>query len=186
MSLSGSLKIAELAVGKGGLLGIVACPGRTQVDGQGRRWQRHMETDFQALEVWGAEVLISLVEGHEFLPLGVPEFATAVALRDFHWCHLPIADMSIPGVDFNSSWKIHGGKIQEVLDSGGRLIIHCAGGLGRSGMIAAKLMTMFGTPPDEAIAQVRTMRPGAIETVAQEEYVRRGPVLEVPCFRESD
>ena len=50
-------------------------------------------------------------------------------------------------------------------------------GLGRSGMIAAKLLTACGAEPAEAIGLVRRARPGAIETPAQEAYVLREPPL---------
>jgi len=50
--------------------------------------------------------------------------------------------------------------------------VHCRGGLGRSGMIAARMLVELGTPADEAIARVRSARPGAVETSEQVAYVR--------------
>ena len=38
-------------------------------------------------------------------------------------------------------------------------------------MIAARLLVELGMEPTEAIASVRAVRPGAIETIAQEEFV---------------
>jgi ADP-ribosyl-[dinitrogen reductase] hydrolase len=51
-------------------------------------------------------------------------------------------------------------------------VVHCRGGLGRAGTVAACLLIEFGTSPAEAITLVQTQRPGAIETMAQENYVR--------------
>lgn len=51
-------------------------------------------------------------------------------------------------------------------------MIHCLGGLGRSGTIAARLLVELGVVPDEAINIVRKARPGAIENNAQETHVR--------------
>jgi ADP-ribosyl-[dinitrogen reductase] hydrolase len=45
------------------------------------------------------------------------------------------------------------------------------GGLGRSGMIAARLLVELGEEPRAAIQRVRAVRRGAIETAAQEAYV---------------
>ena len=45
------------------------------------------------------------------------------------------------------------------------------GGLGRAGTIASRLLIELGTAPNEAVAAVRSVRPGAIETSAQLEYV---------------
>ncbi|WP_200306505.1 dual specificity protein phosphatase family protein, partial [Paracraurococcus ruber] len=58
---------------------------------------------------------------------------------------------------------------------GGRVAVHCAAGLGRSGMVAAWVLTGFGMPAAAAIAAVRAARPGAIETAAQEAFIRDGP-----------
>jgi ADP-ribosyl-[dinitrogen reductase] hydrolase len=52
--------------------------------------------------------------------------------------------------------------------------MHCYAGLGRTGTIAARLLVEHGMRPDVAIAQVRKIRPGSIETLEQEDYVLRG------------
>jgi len=58
------------------------------------------------------------------------------------------------------------------LASGRNVTVHCKGGLGRSGMVAACLLVRAGLDPDAAIDVVRTHRRGSIQTFAQEEYVR--------------
>ncbi|HMP63897.1 MAG TPA: ADP-ribosylglycohydrolase family protein, partial [Phenylobacterium sp.] len=55
---------------------------------------------------------------------------------------------------------------------------HCKGGLGRAGTVAARLLTELGHPAEDAIVRVRTERPGALETRAQEYHVRASrPVI---------
>jgi ADP-ribosyl-[dinitrogen reductase] hydrolase len=51
-------------------------------------------------------------------------------------------------------------------------ITHCRGGLGRAGLVAALLLIETGLEAEAAIRAVRAARPGAIETAAQERYVR--------------
>src|SRR6266516_3803783 len=58
------------------------------------------------------------------------------------------------------------------LRSGFDVLVHCRGGLGRGGLIAARLLVELGSKPENAIGQVRRARPGAIETLEQEDYVR--------------
>ncbi|BCZ84837.1 MULTISPECIES: dual specificity protein phosphatase family protein [Paraburkholderia] len=53
----------------------------------------------------------------------------------------------------------------------GLLLVHCWGGLGRSGMIAARLLVERGMEAQSAIAIVRAARPDAIEMEAQEKWV---------------
>ena len=58
---------------------------------------------------------------------------------------------------------------------GWRHFIHCRAGLGRSGMIAARLLVERGMAPEQAIIEVRAARPGAIETEAQERWIGCDP-----------
>ena len=53
----------------------------------------------------------------------------------------------------------------------GNIVIHCLGGLGRTGLVACKLLTEQGIPAASALEQVRAARPGAVETPEQEAYV---------------
>jgi len=85
---------------------------------------------------------------------------------------LPIVDVSVPGPAFEATWGDAGGKLRATLRAGGSVLLHCLGGLGRTGTIAARLLVELGVPRDEAIADVRRARPGTIETSAQEHHVR--------------
>lgn len=176
-AVSGELVVAGVPLPDGAVIGIVPCPGRNHVDGAGRRWRRDLEADLTALEAWGAAALVSLVQVSEFARMGVAEFEDRVRERGFGWYHLPITDMSPPGPAFEAAWRISGSRILCHLERGERIVVHCAAGLGRSGMIAAKLLTACGAEPAEAIGLVRQARPGAIETAAQEAYVLREPPL---------
>ena len=64
-----------------------------------------------------------------------------------------------------------GARLRERLRRGERVLVHCRGGLGRAGSVAARLLVEFGAAPNEAIRQVRVARPGAIETREQEQWV---------------
>ncbi len=63
--------------------------------------------------------------------------------------------------------------MQQAIASGGRVLLHCVGGLGRSGTAAACYLVASGMEPDDAIAAVRRARsPRAIESALQERFVR--------------
>ncbi len=57
----------------------------------------------------------------------------------------------------------------------GKTVVHCRGGLGRTGTVAASVLVALGhDDPDEAIRLVRSVRSErAVETPEREEYVRR-------------
>ncbi len=55
--------------------------------------------------------------------------------------------------------------------AGGRVLVHCKAGLGRTGTIAACCLVSLGQKPEAAIRQVRSQSPHAIQSVAQERFV---------------
>ena len=91
--------------------------------------------------------------------------------RTFHWQHHPIRDLSAPseGVEEDSLLSQWFGLVSQ----GGRILLHCAAGLGRTGTVAARLLMMAGHDADTAIHLIRAARPGTIESVTQERFLRQ-------------
>ena len=168
---AGALIIDAVRVPGGGAIGMAHCPGRNHVDGLGRRWNRDLGADLSSIEAWGARALVTLIEAREFASLGVPDLAIQIRRRQFDWVHLPIPDMCAPDADFARAWAKSGAPISRYLQDGEKIVVHCAGGLGRTGTVVARLLVDLGMPPAEAIATVRRARPGAIETTVQENHV---------------
>lgn len=104
--------------------------------------------------------------------LKVAHLGAETEARDMAWLHLPIADVSVPDGQFQKEWIDVGEALRALLRRGFDVLIHCRGGLGRAGTNVARLLVEFGTPPEKAILAVRDVRPGAIETCQQEEFVR--------------
>ena len=157
------LRIAELPVG-GGLVGITLCPGKTGESVFGVDWARDLATDIAAVRDWGASAVVTLIEAHEFEMLGVQALPEAVRAAGLEWHHLPVKDVSAPSADFETRWVYAGARLRARLRAGERVLVHCRGGLGRAGSVAARLLVEFGATSSEAIAQVRAARPRAIET----------------------
>ena len=88
------------------------------------------------------------------------------------WWHLPIEDgKSPPARGFDDGWAVAGDVLRDRLRLGFDVLVHCRGGLGRAGTVAARLLVELGARPDDAIRRVRDVRPGAIEDGAQEAHV---------------
>ena len=173
-SQSHPLRIASLDTLVGGRIGMTFCPGKHDPVAMTGPWDRDLASDLEVIAGWGARALVTLMETHELVHLGVADIGAATESRGITWYHLPIRDVSIPGPDFEHAWQTVGKALRQELKDGNRIVVHCRGGLGRTGVIAARLLIELGEAPDKALQRVRAARPGAVETPEQEGYVLRG------------
>lgn len=166
------LRIYEIPVGnKGGLIGLSICPGKSVVDQSGN-WRRDMMKDIAVFRSWAACDVLSLIEHQEFMELGLMALPDALDAMGIEWHHLPINDMQAPCKGFDNMWKHIGKKLKTTLLDGGRLVIHCRGGLGRAETIAAKILIETGYVPQAAIEKIRALRGSqAIQSLEQIKYL---------------
>lgn len=168
------LQIAEVTASSGsGRIRITFCPGKKDLQSMSGPWNRDLYTDVNAIRNWGADLVLTLVESHEMQMLQVPDLGAEVTAAGLLWLHLPIVDVSIPGPEFEDQWRVAGPAIIEMLRDSQNIVVHCRGGLGRAGLVAARLLVELGDDPVIAVSKVRVVRSGAIETRQQENYVLR-------------
>ena len=171
-SLTHPLRIDAMPCG-GGLLGMTLCPGK-QVDSYfGRRWERDLALDMRVIVDWGASTVVSLMEDHEFVDFGVQDLGSLAEDMGLEWHCLPIRDVHAPDERFERLWTYSGHVLRRKLASGERIVLHCRGGYGRTGTIAARLVIESGAGPAEALSRVRAARAGTVETGGQKAYVLR-------------
>jgi protein-tyrosine phosphatase len=173
------LQIAEVRASPShGRIGITFCPGKHDRFASTGTWERNLGLDVDTIAVWNAKLVLTLVEQAELTALKVPNLGQEIQRRGIEWRHLPIADYSVPSDDFELQWLSQGREIRKMLRRGDDVLVHCKGGLGRAGMIAARLLVELGVDPNDAIGSVRRARKGAIETPSQLALVRRTvPIL---------
>jgi len=172
------LEICETAY-ENGIIGVTFCPGKSGPSIFGAPWRRDLGVDLAAVGRWKPDYVLTLIEEHEFDLLQVRGLGDAVRAAGMTWIHAPIEDLGVPSDTFERQWVVVGHLLRHCLCNGGRVLVHCRGGLGRAGLVAARLMVELGQEPDAAIAAVRDARPGAIETLGQEAHVRSvQPVLD--------
>lgn len=175
------LQIAEVRASPlYGRVGITFCPGKHDPAAATGAWARDLDADLDVIVAWGAQLVLTLVEPHELASLAVPHLGRAVEARGMAWRHLPIADYSVPGRGFEAQWELAGREIRALLRAGADVLVHCKGGLGRAGMIAARLLVELGMEPAQAVREVRRVRKGAIETAAQRALVLRTSAIPEP------
>jgi ADP-ribosyl-[dinitrogen reductase] hydrolase len=168
-SRTSPLRIAEVLLGDGeGRLGLTLCPGKKDAL---YSWDRDLKEDMRAIRAWGASTIVTLIEDHEFQLLAIENLEHEVRAHGMEWRHLPIRDVDVPDRRFEDAWEQIGAELHDRLDGGDRILIHCRGGLGRTGLVAGLLLVERGCDPSTAVRRVRAVRPHAIETAAQERYV---------------
>ena len=173
-SVTHPLRIDELRIDKfRGVIGLTFCPGKTQKNGWTGAWQRSLDLDLAAIKTWGADAVVTLMESTELDLYGVCDLPGKVQDLGMNWIHLPIQDEHAPTKQFDLAWQMEGKALVERLISEQRILLHCKGGLGRTGTVAAKLLIEFGCSADEAIAMVRNARSDSIDFGQQENYVRK-------------
>ena len=189
-SESDPIRIDAVTPGDGhGRIGVTLCPGKTDPYGMAGSWARDLATDLDAIQRWGATAVVSLITDEEFDLLAVRDLPKAVRERHMEWWHLPIPDgKSPPARGFEDAWAVAGEAIRDRLRLGFDVLVHCRGGLGRAGTIAARLLVELGARPDDAIRRVREARsPDAIETMSQEAHVAQcGPAAPSTPSRTAD
>jgi protein-tyrosine phosphatase/nicotinamidase-related amidase len=146
-----------------GRIGLTICPGR-------RDRGRDLGADLASMVADGASDLICLLTREEMEWAGVTDLADRAAGHGLSFRHVPILDQGVPTME---TMRDLVGAIEASLDDGGRVVLHCMGGLGRSGTVGACVLRSAGLDADAAIGAIRDARgPRAVETRAQEAFVR--------------
>ncbi len=132
------------------LLAGMACPGV----------YAPLEEDLDQLKRDGISSIITLTEYS--LPSAIIHDA------GFFYLHLPIADFTPPTLEQINNFT---GYVAAMHRQHKGVAVHCAAGMGRTGTMLACYLVYVGQTAENAINLIRRIRPGSIETTAQEEVV---------------
>lgn len=166
------IEAAAFADGRPGRLGLTHLPGKRGASDRypGTVYRRDLDADLATLAEMGVRQLLLLVEDGELARWGDTNIVERAAAHGITIERRPIPDGSPPST------------VEEGLSAlawlrdarqAGDVAVACMGGVGRTGTIAACSLVDAGWAAEEAIAAVRRVRhPEAVETAAQEAYVR--------------
>jgi atypical dual specificity phosphatase len=123
--------------------------------------KRPLDQDLRFLRDQGVDVLVTLTEK--------PLDAQALSQHGIESLHIPVPDYHAPTQEQLDQYV---GAVKGWTSEGRQVGTHCFAGLGRTGTFFGALFVARGMDADAAIAEVRRLRPGSIETAAQEQAIR--------------
>lgn len=153
----------------GGAIGLTSCPGK-QDEFFFEPSLSRLEADINTIAQWGASIVVTLMECVELTVLQLDNLPAKVVEHGIRWIHLPIRNRFLPDSGFESHWVEVGAELRNTLKDGGKIVIHCQEGIGRTGIVAARLLIEMGIPCNDAVRMVRSARCGALENWNHEAY----------------
>ncbi len=154
-----------------GRVGLTMAPGRHQSSKAGGRWERNLGADLDHLvQQHGTTLLVNLLADDELQRLGIGDLNREATARGLEVYRQPIPDKGVlPSVDLAHE------IVEAVLRSArgdGNVVIHCAGGLGRSGTIGGCVLRAVGRTGPEALEALKVRDPlRCPETEGQRQFI---------------
>ena len=159
------ISISWIPIGKKNLLGVSQFPGKNL---QNIFDLSSFLKDLQIIKKHKVKIVVSLLPDNEKNKLGLDDLIWSK--EEVEYIQFPINDFSVPPKKkFNELKKLIS-FIKENLMLSKYVLIHCNGGKGRSGMIAA--LVLKAMKEKDPIKKVREKVIGAIETEEQEIFVK--------------
>ena len=159
------ISISWIPIGKKNLLGVSQFPGKNL---QNIFDLSSFSKDLQIIKKQKIKIVVSLLPDKEKNKLGLDDLIWSK--EEVEYIQFPVNDFSVPPKKkFNELKKLIS-FIKENLMLSKHVLIHCNGGKGRSGMIAA--LVLKAMKEKDPIKKVREKVIGSIETEEQEIFVK--------------
>ena len=148
---------------------ISSCPGYCKENGTSNERQAiHLDV----LQSLGIDQVVALTPDDELDRLGLADMPQRIMDSGIAWRQVPVVNFSTPEADQLDAFMAAMAEVKSQLDQGQHILVHCRGGTGRAGKVAAVMLIHYGIAADDAITMIRQQREGCIQTEEQEQFVR--------------
>ncbi|MBY7733298.1 cyclin-dependent kinase inhibitor 3 family protein [Vibrio splendidus] len=145
-----------------GALVLTPCPGTKGAD---------LDVSLTQLKEQGVEAIVTALDDHELASKDVAALGEKTRALGMQWFQIEIEDDCAPGADFAVKWQAASPALHQVVDNGGKVAMHCMGGSGRTGLLAAHLLLEKSWDLSKIVQEVQSLRPGAFTKPIQVEYI---------------
>lgn len=128
--------------------------------------------DMEFVRDWKPALVVTMTTEQELAEAGAAAIGSDLQAMGTRWVHFPVRDFGVPELRVAMNWPRISAQVLAALQGGGRVLVHCKGGRGRSGMAVMRLMVEAGEDPSDALSRLRKVRAGAVETEAQWNWAR--------------
>jgi protein-tyrosine phosphatase len=145
-----------------GNLVLMPCPGTKGVSA--------LDT-FHSLKLESVDMVITALSDDEMQAKALPPFQIIADETNIIWHQLPIPDDSTPSAQFQTDWALLEPQVLALLSDKRSVALHCMGGSGRTGLLAAHILVALGWSLAEIVEQVQALRPNAFTHPDQRQYI---------------
>lgn len=149
---------------QGSGLVLTPCPGTKDVE---------LNQSLVQLKSQGVTVVVTALSDEELAEKSVDQLGEQVQALGMQWFQLVIEDDCAPGASFQLKWDAVSSDIQTALDNNQKVAMHCMGGSGRTGLLAAHALLERDWALDDIIRNVQALRTGAFTKPVQVEYIQQ-------------
>ncbi|WP_261816385.1 phosphatase domain-containing putative toxin [Vibrio gallicus] len=152
----------ELSIEHDAALVLTPCPGTKELG---------LDESLAQLKEQGVVAIVTAINNEEMASKNVAELGEKTKALGLKWFHLPIEDDCAPDAEFAEQWSVASPELHQIVEDGGKIAMHCMGGSGRTGLLAANLLLELGWSLPKVVVEVKELRPGAFSKPVQVNYV---------------
>lgn len=141
---------------------LTPCPGTKGAD---------LNTSLEQLKKAGAAAVLTFMTQSELEKNQLSAIGESVKAQGMVWFHLPIEDDHAPEKVFLDLWKSAGPAVYHLLGQGKSIAMHCKGGSGRTGLIAAQILLERGEKLEPVMQRIQAIRPIAFTHACHRDYL---------------
>jgi protein-tyrosine phosphatase len=136
------------------------CPGTKGVD---------LSISIGQLKRVEADAVITMMSYSELAKFDVSDLPNTVRQSGMTWFQFPVEDDADPDEKFEMAWQSQKSEVLSMIKQGKCIAIHCRGGSGRTGFMAAVIMRELGIDKEESTNLVKSLRPNSLKLTGHTE-----------------